>query len=241
VYLLKVEKSLKFRVKHLLRRGKGIAREFMKHSFPVVLNEVFWASAFFILMVIIGHMGREFVAANAIGSLMMQFTGMIIFSVASATAVVIGNTIGEGNYDRARQIGNGMLVISLGVGLLGFAMIQLVRVPFINLYTLSDTAHLYALQLTNIISVNIIFISIAVISMMGTMRGGGDTRFVMVTDVIFMWLISIPFGAFTGLVLEWPVWLVYIILRSEDLFKTITVLWRIPSGKWLKDVTKPTS
>jgi len=241
VYLLRIEKNLAFRVKNLVQRGKGIVREFMKHSFPVVMNEVFWASSFFILMIIIGRIGREFVAANAIGSLMMQFSGMVIFSVASTTAVIIGNTIGEGEYGRAKQIGNGMLVISIGVGLLCFAIIQAVRVPFINLYTLSDVARMYALQITNIISVFIIFISVAVISMMGTMRGGGDTRFVMVADVIFMWIISIPMGAFVGFVLEWPVWAVYMVLRSEDIFKTITVLWRIPSGKWLKDVTKPTT
>jgi len=238
VYILRMEKRLAFRVRNLTHRGKGIVREFMKHSFPVVMNEIFWALSFFILMVIIGRIGREFVAANAIGSLMMQFTGMIIFSVASTTAVIIGNTIGEGKYDRAREVGNGMMVISLGIGLLCFAVIQAIRVPFIGLYTLSDTAHLYALQITNIISVFLIFISIAVICMMGTMRGGGDTKFVMVADVIFMWLISIPMGAFVGFVLEWPVWAVYMVLRSEDIFKTITVLWRIPSGKWLKDVTK---
>jgi len=76
--------------------------------------------------------------------------------------------------------------------------------------------------------------------MMGTLRGGGDAKFVMVTDVIFMWMISIPLGAYAGLVLGWPVWLVYIILRSEDFFKTLAVLWRVPGGKWLKDVTADT-
>jgi len=39
VYLLKIEKNLAFRIKYVLRRGKGILRDFMKHSFPVVLNE----------------------------------------------------------------------------------------------------------------------------------------------------------------------------------------------------------
>jgi len=82
--------------------------------------------------------------------------------------------------------------------------------------------------------------SMAIISMMGTLRGGGDAKFVMVTDVIFMWMISIPLGAYAGLVLGWPVWLVYIILRSEDFFKTLAVLWRVPGGKWLEDVTADT-
>jgi len=238
VYILKFEKNLALRIRHLASKSKGVAKSFMKYSFPVVINEVFWASGFFILMIIIGNIGREFVAANAIANLLLQFTGMIVFSFASATAVVIGNTIGEGRYDRAKQIANGMLVISFLTGLLCFAIIQAVRVPFVNFYELSEASRTYALQLTNVISVNMIFMSTAIVSLMGTLRGGGDAKFVMITDIIFMWIISIPLGAFAGLVLGWPVWIVAIILRSEDYFKTIAVLWRVPSGKWLKDVTK---
>ena len=238
VYLFKFEKTLRFRLGDLIGRTKGVAGSFMKYAFPVILNEAFWSSAFFTVNVIIGRMGREFVAANAIGSLIMQFTSMIAMSCASATAVIVGNTIGEGRYGRARRIGNGMLLISFLLGFFCFIVIQALRVPFVNFYELSERARGYALQLTHIISVNIIFVSVASISLMGTLRGGGDAKFVMVVDVIFMWLISIPLGAFTGLVLNWPVWIVYIILRSENFFKTITVLWRVPRGKWLKDVTK---
>ena len=60
----------------------------------------------------------------------------------------------------------------------------------------------------------------------------------MIIDVSFPWLIAIPFGAMAGLVWQWPVWLVFLVLRSEDIFKALIVLWRIPRGKWLKDVTK---
>ena len=258
IYILKFDKTLEFKLRHLFGRlwrifirtkdsnapieppapGPSLARHFMKHGAPVVLNEVMWAMAAFVLSVIIGRMGREFVAANAITGLLIQFNGVLIFSVSSALAVIVGNTIGEGQYDRARQISTGMLFISVIIGILCALFIQIIRVPFVGIYELSDTARVYALQLTNILSVNIIFMSTGLISLMGSLRGGGDAKFVMIVDVIFMCLIAIPLGAFTGLVLGWPVWIVYIILRSEDFFKTIAVLWRVPGGKWLKDVTK---
>ena len=238
VYLFKYEKNLLFRLHNLGRRGKGVAKAFMKYSLPVVMNETFWATGFFTLNIIIGRIGREFVAANAIGSLFIQFTGMIIFSFAGATAVVVGNTIGEGRYDRAKRIANGMLIISFIIGIACFVIIQAIRIPFINIYDLSDAARVYALQLTNVISVNIIFISVSVISLFGTLRGGGDAKFVMVTDIVFMWVIGIPLGAIAGLWLGWPVWVVFIILRSDEFFKTIIVLWRVPRGRWLRDLTK---
>ena len=238
IYLFKYEKNLLLRLHNLKKRGKGVAKSFIKHAMPVVMSETFWALGFFTLNVVIGRIGREFVAANAIGSLMIQFSGMVIFSVANATAVVVGNTIGEGRYARAQKIANGMLIISFMIGFACFAVIQAIRVPFINMYDLSDEARIYAFQLTNIISVNIIFVSVSLVSLFGTLRGGGDAKFVMFADIAFMWLIGIPLGAIAGLVLGWPVWIVFIILRSDELFKTILALWRVPRGRWLKDLTR---
>ncbi|MCL1992859.1 MAG: MATE family efflux transporter [Spirochaetes bacterium] len=237
VYILKFEKNLGLRVRHLFAKIKGVGTMFRRYSLPVLINEILWASSFFALNVIIGRIGREFVAANAIASLMFQFSGIIIFGFSAAAAVVVGNTIGAGRYDRARQIANGILVLSLIVGLLCFALIQIVRIPFVNFYELTDVTRIYALQLTNVFSITAVFTSVAIISLMGTLRGGGDSKFVMVADVIFIWLISVPLGALAGLVLNWPVWIVAAILRSEDLFKAIVVLLRVPGGKWLKDIT----
>jgi len=242
VYILKFEKNFAFRLRNLISvKAKSISKSFMKHGFPVVVNEVFWSLGFFILGMVIGRMGREFVAANAIGALMIQFTGMIIFSFASANAVIVGNIIGEKQYDRAQQIASGMLGVSLIVGVIGFVFIQIIRVPFVNFYELSETARIYALQITNIISFFVVFMALDSISMMGALRGGGDAKFVMIVDVIFMWAISIPLGILTGLVLGWPVWIVFIILRSDSFFKAMAVLWRVSSGKWIKNVTEDMS
>jgi Na+-driven multidrug efflux pump len=32
----------------------------------------------------------------------------------------------------------------------------------------------------------------------GILRGGGDTRFIMLADVLFLWVLSIPLGALFG-------------------------------------------
>jgi len=238
VYLFKVEKKIGIGIRDLFCSTKGVTKGFLTHGTPVVVNEIFWVSAHFLLGVIIGRMGREFVAANAIGGLLVQLVGVVVFGISSATGAIIGNTIGEGEHERARQYANGMLVVSVLLGLMSFAVVQAVRLPLISFYSLSDTARVYALQLTHVVSLNMIFMPIAVVSLMGTLRGGGDTKFVMVVDAIFAWLIAIPLGALAGLVLHWPIYIVFLILRSEDIFKAAVVLWRVPRGKWLRDVTQ---
>jgi len=58
----------------------------------------------------------------------------------------------------------------------------------------------------------------------------------MMLDIIFIWLVAVPLGALAGLRWGMPVYLVYMVLRSEDLFKVAIILWRVPRGKWLRDV-----
>jgi len=236
VYLFRVEKRVAFRLRDLVRRSVGVGRSFAVHSSPVMVNEIGWALANFTIGIIIGQMGREFVAANAIATLLVQFVGVAILGLASAAATIVGNSIGAGAQGEARRYANGMLVLSVLVGLAGFAAIQAVRLPLIGFYEISETARAYARQITHVVSVNTIFHSVALVGVLGTLRGGGDTKFAMLVDVIFVWLIAVPLGAAAGLWIGLPIWVVYLVLRSEDLFKGLAVLWRIPRGRWLKDV-----
>ena len=41
-----------------------------------------------------GRMGKEFVAANSINSVVMQFASVALMGTSSAAAAIIGNTIG---------------------------------------------------------------------------------------------------------------------------------------------------
>jgi len=238
VYLFRVEKRVAFRPQHFLRKSRGIGRSFLKHSAPVLVNELVWVAANFMLMVIVGRMGQEFFAANGIAALLVQLVGVFSFGVSSAAATIIGNTIGMGEPEKAKRYANGLLLVSFLAGLLAFAVVQLVRLPLIQVYDISEEARIYARQITHIVSINVLLQSVALVSLLGILRGGGDTKFSAVVDAVTIWVIALPLGALAGFRWGLPLWLVYAILRSEDLFKAILVLWRVPSGKWLRDVTK---
>ena len=238
IYLLKFERNIKFRLHSLLQKNDEIRKQYVTHCIPVLINEVGWAIANFILAIIIARMGREVVSANSIGMLMYQFVGIIIFGIAGAAATITGNTIGAGKKEQAQQYAMGILFISFFIGITSAIVIQLIRVPLVNFYEISDQARQYALEITNVASIIVIFKAIGMVSLMGTLRGGGDNKFVLIIDIIFMWLLAIPLGAFFGLYLQLPVYIVFLAIRCEDFFKAIAVLLRIPKGKWIKEVTK---
>ena len=67
----------------------------------------------------------------------------------------------------------------------------------------------------------------------GILRGGGDTKFLMVADVLFQWCASIPLGILAGLV--WglsPFWGL-IALRIDYFIKSVWLIFRLKSGKWI--------
>jgi Na+-driven multidrug efflux pump len=71
----------------------------------------------------------------------------------------------------------------------------------------------------------------------GVCRAGGDTIFCAVYDVAIMWLLALPAAAAASFIFHAPIWLIYLCLMCEDAFKTLIGLWRLKSGKWLRNVT----
>ena len=84
----------------------------------------------------------------------------------------------------------------------------------------------------------IVFQSLASNFMMGVLRGGGDAKFVLINDLIFMWFVAIPGGFFVAFVLEPPVALVFLVIKCDEILKSLTSVYRVISGKWVNDVTK---
>ena len=72
----------------------------------------------------------------------------------------------------------------------------------------------------------------------GVLRGGGDTKFLLLADVLFLWVASIPLGYLCGLVLHWPAWLTMWALRVDFVIKSVWCINRLKSGKWIHSVTE---
>jgi len=210
----------------------------MKHGAPVLCNEVLWSIGNSMLSVIMGHMSKEFVAANSICSVMFQCTSVITQGISAAAGVIAGNTIGEGKYKLAKQQSLTMFIISIFLGFVCCGIALALAEPLVNIYNITEQTRVIAIELLTVMAVLTIFQTISGINMFGTLRGGGDSKYVLFFDVSSMWLFSVPLGWISGLVFGWPVWAVCICLKSGDIFKCFGAISRIMSGKWIKDVTR---
>ena len=238
VFMFIYERKIGLKIEYLLKLDKEILKDYVGLCTPVLCNELLWAIGASMISVIVGRMGTEVVAANSINGVAHQFVTVFIFGMSNATAVIIGNTIGEGKKEKAKEYAYSIGIFSVVMGCISGLMILLIKPFVVNFYNVSYSTKLIAMEIMTVTSGIIVFQSLASNFMMGVLRGGGDAKFVLINDLIFMWLVAIPGGFFVAFVLELPVALVFLVIKCDEILKSLTSVYRVISGKWVNDVTK---
>ena len=236
-YILLKEKRIKFSLRDLLPNNRDLYKKFASISMPVVGNELMWGVGTSIVAVVIGRMGTSFVAANSIYNVLNQFVSVAIFGVGNAALTIVGNTIGAGDYERAKQRSVTFMALSFLFGILSAGATLLLGPVVVGFYNLSAETIAIASGITKVGALIVFFQSFAVISMVGVLRAGGDARFVLVCESLFLWGVAVPLGFLTGLWLHWPAVVVFLFLKCDEILKSVVSFFRIISFKWLRDVT----
>ncbi|SDN99682.1 MATE family efflux transporter [Acetanaerobacterium elongatum] len=238
VYIVFVEKKIRFSFTDMLKPDRLLFRDYISYGIPVLFNELLWSVGSSMQSVIIGRIGSDFVAANSITGVFMQLTTIIIFGVASAAAVVVGKAVGSGQNDYVRKCADTLMLLSVGIGIFGAAMLLSLRGIAVSFYNVPDATKSLAQTLMIIAAINVFFVSVNAINLIGTLRGAGDTKFVFAADTIMIWVLAAPLGILTGWVLKLPFWIVYFCLKIDEPIKAIASIARIKGSKWVKNVTR---
>ena len=153
-----------------------------------------------------------------------------------AGAIVTGHTLGKGDKDKAHQQGYAFLGLGILFGIVSASIIMLISEPMILAYDLSEETRAIARQLMLSISIIVLFQATNSIMTKGVLRGGGDTKMLMLADNIFLWVASIPLGIIAGLVLNLPAFWIYFSLKIDQVLKAFWCVIRLRSGKWIKKI-----
>ena len=235
-YVFRVDKKITYRFRDLFSKCGDMVREFLRISIPVMLSDSLLGIGESVLAVIMGHIGSQFVAANAITVVVQRLSTIFISGMAHAGCIITSQTLGEERVEDAKRQGITMLLIGTLVGILAAGIITLLKTPVINSYNITDDTKLIAHQLMNAISFIVIFRSANTILAKGVLRGGGDTKFLVYADSSLMWFVAIPLGALAGLVLNLPSFWIYVCLYIDQILKAIWCVFRLRSGKWIKKI-----
>ncbi len=235
-YFFFIDKRIRYRVKNLFMRCRDLLREYIKISIPVLISDALLALGNNTVAMIMGRIGKAFVAANSVTTVVQQLSSVLTQGISNASGIITGHTMGEGDYKKAQRQGYAFMTIGTVIGLVAALIILAVKNPVIAFYDVSPEAKEIANQMMYAIMLIMVFQSLSSILTKGVLRAGGDTRFLMIGDILFLWVASIPLGALAGLVLGMPVFWIYTFLKIDQIIKCIWCFFRLKSGKWLKNI-----
>jgi len=235
-YILFFDKDVRYRIKDLFGTTGGLVPTYLKYSIPVLISDGMLALGNSMVAIIMGHISTEFVAANAIIATIVRLSTVFTQGLGQASSVMTGNTLGRGDKETAYTQGVTFVTLSFIVGVFA-ALVILVLSPFIiGMYNIDQATKDIAFQLMYAVSIMVIFQSSQSMLTKGVLRGGGDTKFLMVADVAFLWLASVPLGALCGLVWHTSPFIIYTALKIDWAIKTFICLYRLKTRKWIRVV-----
>ena len=235
-YFVLREPDFAFRPRHFALPGGALRREYAHYSLPVLFSDTLLGLSLALTSVIYGHISAEISAAVSIANSLIQLITVVNVGMAGASAIVVGNTIGEGDIPRAKREGNTYILLSFLFGLVMILPLLLIEGPYTRLYAIGqETADIvHVIMICNYFILPLI--TIAYVISKGILRGGGDTRFLLLADSSCVWFISLPLGALAAFVWHLSPFWVYFLLRLEFPLKGLVCFVRYCTGKWVKEI-----
>ncbi len=215
---------------------------FMKKASPVIFNELMWGLGTVCNNAIYANTGHENYAACTILRTVESLCMILFIGLNDGGAVIVGKSIGEGDYDRgynrAKRLVVSTPVISAFIAIFAIAFKEKVIYLFNMSGNITDTTIEIAGILIIIYAVELCFRNIPYTLICAVFRSGGDSYTGAKYDLLCLWGLAIPITFITAFWLKLPFVLVFLIeYLVEDIPKSIMCIRHFISRKWIKPVT----
>ena len=235
-YFLFLEKKVAYRIKDAFTKCGDMVKEYIRISIPVLISDGMLALGNNSVAMIVGRLGDSFVSANGIASVIMQFSTVFISGLSNGSAIMTGHTLGEGDVEKAKKQGWTFLGLGVIIGLIACGIILIISGPIISLYNITPETVDITKQLISSLAIIAVFQTANSILTKGVLRGGGDTKFLMVADILFLWIASVPLGYLCGITWGLSPFITYTALKIDQIIKAIWCVFRLKSNKWIKRI-----
>lgn len=237
-YVKLVDKKLMIRIADIYRNNMVLVKDFIRYGFPVILGDILWGLNLSVQGAIVGRLGAASIAAVSIANIVFSLISVGVYGTANASAVIIGNTVGEGDIDKVKQYTKKLQFVFLGVGFCTGLLLFIIKDYILLMYNVSDETLEIARTLMMVLSITVIGTSYQMSSLTGIVRAGGATHFVLINDIIFVWAVVIPLSLIMAFVVGAPTWVVFLCLKCDQILKCGVAVIKVNRFDWIKKLTK---
>ena len=209
--------------------------KFAKTSGIVFLNEALYGIGAALIFSVYGRIGTDVVAGATIAKTVENLIWIFFWSLCAAASVSVGKLIGAQEYDKAMRYAKKFIITGLIFSVFLSILLFAIKKPVLSFFQISNEARSWANLYLILFSVFILIRGPVKILTGGVLRAGGDTTFVMLWDVIPLWVVLLICYIYMFFFRP-AVFAIFIIVTSYELIKVIPTLKRIKSGKWMNNL-----
>lgn len=239
VCVMVADKRLGYRIKDLPYTTAVLWKDFFRYGAPVIAGWIVWGINTAFQGAVVGSMGKNVTAAVSIYSNCSSMANVVLSGVSGAAGIITGQLVGAGEVEKVKNHARIVQLLLLGVGLFGCLLVNLIKGWFIGLYSVTAETAVIARQILT--SYSFLFIGTCVQghALGSTVKPGGDTKFVFINDTIFVFCFVIPAAALCRYVWNLAPWIVFTVLRSDEILKWPVAFIKINSFNWIRNLTRP--
>ncbi|HYD98294.1 MAG TPA: MATE family efflux transporter [Alphaproteobacteria bacterium] len=207
-------------------------------AWPVTVGESLWALGTFLYTVMYAKVGQAALAASQVSGTIEGFFIMTAFGLSIAGLALVGQDLGAGRREQAHETAARVLRIGLwlslvvGVGMALFALAVPALYPTLG----AEAEGLLVLGLLVMAPTLPVRIANMVFGN-GILRGGGDARWVMMTDATVMFAVGVPVAWLFGIELGYGFFGVFAGRVAEEAARLVSLYGRWRSGRWARTLT----
>ena len=217
------------------RISRSLIVDVLKMGTPLILNEVMWSIGMTMLNQCYSTRGLNIIAALNISTTLSNMFNVVFISMGNAAGIIVGQQLGAGKHDKAKDTARKLIFISVSVCVLVGALLFITSGAFPAIYKTSGEVKRLA---TNFIRISSIFMPVLAFVNLSyfIMRSGGKTFVTFLFDSCFVWVVVIPvifcLTRFTGL----GIVLIYFICQSLEMIKCLIGYGLLKKGVWINRI-----
>ena len=202
---------------------------------PLMLNEGFWALAGTVRNQCYSTRGLDAVTSVSISNAVSNLLSEVYFALGLAIAVVIGNMLGAGKIEEAKDADKKLIRLSMtaaafvGIGLLIIA-------PFFpKLYNTTEGVFALSAYMICVHGVMTPMYAYANASYF-TLRSGGRVFITVLFDSAFMWAVAVPLAFVLSRFTDMGIYPMFAICQGCEILKAVLGFVLLKRGTWARKI-----
>ena len=204
-------------------------------GFPLLVNEILWSLGMTFINQSYSMCGVESLAAVNIASTAWNLFCVIMFAMGNAVAIMVGQQLGAGNKEGARDVDRKLIFFSMVAHVIMGGLLIACSGVIPLMYNIGDDMRRVTQQLLVIAGASLPIHSYVHVVYF-TIRSGGKTLITFLFDCVYTWLVPVPLARFLCSQPDPNIVMVYFCVQFIDVVKVIIGALMLRSDFWANNI-----